>query len=44
MKNLTEKELKSINAGDFWGDLGTVTGNVINRIPKFGKGKNDKEK
>ncbi|MFZ7821268.1 MULTISPECIES: hypothetical protein [Staphylococcus] len=44
MKNLTEKELKSINAGDFWEDLGTATGTVIDKIPKFGKGKNDKEK
>ncbi|WP_260979931.1 hypothetical protein [Staphylococcus haemolyticus] len=44
MKHLTEKDLKSINAGDFWVDLGTITGNVINRVPKFGKSKSKNDK
>ena len=44
MKHLTEKDLKSINAGDFWGDLGTITGEVINRVPKFGKSKSKNDK
>lgn len=40
MKTLTEKDLKSINAGDFWEDLGTVAGNVVDKVPKIGKDKN----
>ncbi|KDP53442.1 MULTISPECIES: hypothetical protein [Staphylococcus] len=44
MKHLTEKDLKSINAGDFWEDLGTATGNVITRIPKLGKSKSKDDK
>ncbi|REH94398.1 hypothetical protein DOS77_00890 [Staphylococcus felis] len=39
MKKLSNKELKKINGGDFWEDLGTITGNVINKIARLGKGK-----
>lgn len=39
MKTLDKKMLKNINGGDFWEDLGTITGNVINKIPRLGKGK-----
>ncbi|WP_275589928.1 MULTISPECIES: hypothetical protein [Mammaliicoccus] len=44
MKHLTEKDLKSINAGDFWEDLGNITGNAISFLPKPGKSKSKDDK